>query len=134
MQAALIFRIFLGGFNRSFFPSNSTHYRTMYFCPSCANMLLIDESIGGNSLSCQTCPYIYKIQDPLSQKKQFTRKTLDDILGGQDQWENVDQADATCPKCEHNRAYFMQIQTRSADEPMTTFYKCVKCSRDWKEN
>lgn len=30
----------------------------------------------------------------------------------------------TCPKCEHPRAYFMQIQTRSADEPMTTFYKC----------
>lgn len=38
-----------------------------------------------------------------------------------------------CPKCEHDRAYFMQIQTRSADEPMTTFYKCCKCGHRWRE-
>lgn len=27
---------------------------------------------------------------------------------------------ATCPKCDHGRAYFYQLQIRSADEPMTT--------------
>jgi len=26
----------------------------------------------------------------------------------------------TCEKCEHGRAYFYQLQIRSADEPMTT--------------
>ena len=26
---------------------------------------------------------------------------------------------AVCPKCENDRAYFKQIQIRSADEPMT---------------
>ncbi|PVU85391.1 hypothetical protein BB560_007037 [Smittium megazygosporum] len=43
---------------------------------------------------------------------------------------------AVCPKCEHERAYFMQIQIRSADEPMTTFYKCCQqeCSHQWREN
>lgn len=42
---------------------------------------------------------------------------------------------AVCPKCAHNRAFFMQIQTRSADEPMTTFYKCANfsCGARWKE-
>lgn len=30
---------------------------------------------------------------------------------------------ALCPACGHRRAYFMQLQIRSADEPMTTFYK-----------
>lgn len=30
---------------------------------------------------------------------------------------------ALCPKCANVKAFFMQIQTRSADEPMTTFYK-----------
>jgi DNA-directed RNA polymerase III subunit RPC11 len=31
-----------------------------------------------------------------------------------------------CPKeCGSDRAFFMQIQIRSADEPSTTFYKCV---------
>jgi DNA-directed RNA polymerase subunit M/transcription elongation factor TFIIS len=27
---------------------------------------------------------------------------------------------ASCDKCNHNRAYFFQLQIRSADEPMTT--------------
>ena len=41
----------------------------------------------------------------------------------------------TCPKCGHLRAYFMQIQTRSADEPMTTFYKCceISCGHRWRD-
>ena len=30
---------------------------------------------------------------------------------------------AQCPKCENNRAFYMQLQIRSADEPMTTFYR-----------
>lgn len=40
-----------------------------------------------------------------------------------------------CPKCEHPRAYFMQLQTRSADEPMTTFYKCCRaqCGHRWRD-
>lgn len=42
----------------------------------------------------------------------------------------------TCPNCSYGQAYFMQIQIRSADEPMTTFYKCcnIDCSHRWKEN
>lgn len=32
---------------------------------------------------------------------------------------------ANCPKCGHNEAYFMQLQIRSADEPMTTFFKVL---------
>ena len=57
------------------------------------------------------------------------RKEVDDVLGGKEAWENVDQTDSQCPveSCGSVRAYFMQIQIRSADEPMTTFYKCVKC-------
>lgn len=63
------------------------------------------------------------------------RKQIDDVLGGADAWKNVDQTDAICSKCGNNHAFFMQIQTRSADEPMTTFYKCTnfKCNNQWKE-
>lgn len=41
----------------------------------------------------------------------------------------------TCPKCEHGRAYFMQIQIRSADEPSSIFYKCCNpsCNYQWRE-
>jgi len=56
-------------------------------------------------------------------------------LGGSAAWDNVDSTDADCPKCDNKRAYFMQIQTRSADEPMTTFYKCTnqECGNRWRD-
>lgn len=38
-----------------------------------------------------------------------------------------------CPKCEHNEVYAWQIQTRAADEPSTTFYRCAKCGYTWRE-
>jgi DNA-directed RNA polymerase III subunit RPC11 len=34
------------------------------------------------------------------------RKEVDDVMGGKDAWENVDDMAATCPKCSHPRAYF----------------------------
>jgi DNA-directed RNA polymerase subunit M/transcription elongation factor TFIIS len=38
----------------------------------------------------------------------------------------------TCSKCKSKRTYFYQMQTRSADEPMTTFVTCLKCENRWK--
>ena len=45
------------------------------------------------------------------------------------------QTDVVCDKCGCREAYFMQIQIRSADEPMTTFYRCtnMKCNFIWRE-
>jgi DNA-directed RNA polymerase III subunit RPC11 len=39
----------------------------------------------------------------------------------------------TCPSCQADQAYFVEVQTRSADEPATLFYKCVDCGHRWKE-
>ena len=36
--------------------------------------------------------------------------------------------------CGSTKAYYRQMQIRSADEPMTTFYKCVECGAQWREN
>jgi len=33
-----------------------------------------------------------------------------------------------CRKCKVSRGSIFQMQTRSADEPMTTFYKCANCN------
>ena len=38
-----------------------------------------------------------------------------------------------CPGCQSKKAYFYQLQTRSADEPPTSFYKCVACAKQWRE-
>jgi DNA-directed RNA polymerase III subunit RPC11 len=41
---------------------------------------------------------------------------------------------ANCAKCGNDRAYYQQLQIRSADEPMTTFYKCTSCGLRWRED
>ena len=99
------------------------------------------------------------------------RKEVDDVLGGDDMWKHADSTagallfvfasevsslipdTASCPKCDHDRAYFYQLQIRSADEPMTTckspvflsrlpdagtnvaaVYRCASCGNQWREN
>ena len=64
---------------------------------------------------------------------QLDRKAVDDVLGGKEAWKDVDQTDATCPNCSFRKAYFYQVQIRSADEPMTVFYKCADCGHQWRE-
>ena len=38
----------------------------------------------------------------------------------------------TCGKCKSNECTYYQMQTRSADEPMTTFVTCINCGNRWK--
>ncbi|CAO3653920.1 unnamed protein product [Mucor fragilis] len=37
-----------------------------------------------------------------------------------------------CGKCRGRKCTYFQMQTRSADEPMTTFVTCVNCGNHWK--
>eukprot|EP00124_Ichthyophonus_hoferi_P005047 Ihof_evm3s651 gene=Ihof_evmTU3s651 len=37
-----------------------------------------------------------------------------------------------CGKCKKNNCSYYQMQTRSADEPMTTFVSCNVCGNKWK--
>jgi transcription elongation factor S-II len=38
----------------------------------------------------------------------------------------------TCRKCRSKECSYYQLQTRSADEPMTTFVTCIPCGNRWK--
>jgi transcription elongation factor S-II len=37
-----------------------------------------------------------------------------------------------CGKCKSKKTTYFQLQTRSADEPMTTFVTCKECGKQWK--
>lgn len=37
-----------------------------------------------------------------------------------------------CYKCKKRKCTYYQLQTRSADEPMTTFVTCLVCGNRWK--
>ena len=37
-----------------------------------------------------------------------------------------------CRKCSSRSCSYYEVQTRSADEPMTTFVSCLNCEKNWK--
>ena len=37
-----------------------------------------------------------------------------------------------CWKCKKRKCTYYELQTRSADEPMTTFVSCLSCGNHWK--
>lgn len=38
----------------------------------------------------------------------------------------------TCMRCKSKKTTYYQLQTRSADEPMTTYVSCLSCGKNWK--
>ena len=62
---------------------------------------------------------------PIYSRRNFERKERDDVFGGPGAWDNAQKARVLCPKdeCPGEEAAFFQVQIRSADEPMTSFYK-----------
>lgn len=39
----------------------------------------------------------------------------------------------TCHKCKSQKTVYTSMQIRSADEPMTTFVRCLNCGKSWKD-
>ncbi len=78
-----------------------------------------------NRLECQTCPYQYLLKKSYYERKVFVRKEREDVFGGPGAWDNADKCKIQCPvtNCDGEEAAFFQVQIRSADEPMTGFYK-----------
>lgn len=64
----------------------------------------------------------------------FYSKDLDEIRNKSifKQQEATDDGLFKCGKCKTRRTTYQQMQTRSADEPATTFVSCLNCGNRWK--
>ena len=58
------------------------------------------------------------------------KQNLQDAMVAADTSATTDQF--KCGKCKFRKAKYYQMQTRSADEPMTTFVTCLNCNHRWK--
>lgn len=57
-------------------------------------------------------------------------QNLREAKAAQDTEAETDQF--RCGRCGQRRTKYYQLQTRSADEPMTTFVTCINCGNRWK--
>lgn len=80
---------------------------------------------------CRSCEY----EEEIKGSKTIKSNTPDgnDIAIVSDNAVTLPKEHINCPKCGHPEAYYNIRQTRSADEPSTTFYRCCKCSYSWRE-
>lgn len=64
------------------------------------------------------------------QNKEIKDKALFECERGQAPKASTDQF--KCGRCGQRKCTYYQMQTRSADEPMTTYVTCVNCNNHWK--
>uniref|UniRef100_A0A1J3DJL8 DNA-directed RNA polymerase subunit n=1 Tax=Noccaea caerulescens TaxID=107243 RepID=A0A1J3DJL8_NOCCA len=102
----------------------------MEFCPTCGNMLRYDRS----RFFCSTCPYIACIERQVEIKKKqlLVKKSIEPVVTKEDIPKEA-ETETSCPRCGHDKAYFRSMQIRSADEPESRFYRCLKCELTWRE-
>ena len=63
-------------------------------------------------------------------RAKFTKEAIDDHQMARTQGAKTSLL--TCSKCKKNNVVYSEMQTRSADEPMTTFAYCQECGHRWK--
>ncbi len=99
----------------------------MKFCPKCEVKLKKSDS----GLQCSKCGYTEgeevkqakKVVEEQEANKEFN------VFEGE---ESLPTIKIECEKCGNNEAVWWMLQTRSADEPTTQFYRCTKCKYTWR--
>ena len=101
----------------------------MKFCPKCEVKLKKSDS----GLQCSKCGYT-EGQEVKQTKKAEEPEVEESILAfeGDEGEESLPTIKIECEKCGHDEAVWWMLQTRSADEPTTQFYRCTKCKNTWR--
>ena len=99
----------------------------MNFCPKCGSLLLPDAN---KKLKCG-CGYISRQNKPIIIKEKVENGSKIELVDKKIQV--LPKTSADCTKCGNNQAYYWTVQTRSGDEAETVFFKCCKCSHQWRQ-
>ena len=97
------------------------------------NPLLCERIMSGDLLPTTLQDMTHQDLCPEKWQKRLEEKTIRDELRYKPRIEaSTDMF--TCRKCKKNLCTYYQLQTRSADEPMTTFVTCISegCGSRWK--
>jgi len=108
------------------------HIASIEFCKKCG-MILVPIKKGKNTyLQCRSCHKKVKADvRSLKISEELTKTTGVTVL--ETNTTLLPMTTMECLKCGNGKAYFWLQQTRSADEPPTQFFRCVKCKHTWRE-
>ena len=95
-------------------------------------LLVVTVDNGRHRMECRCCPYALPIVDTIYSRRDFERVEKEDVFGGPGAWENAQKMRTACRRdeCDGQEAAFYQLQIRSADEPMTTFFRVCAPSKN----
>jgi len=68
---------------------------------------------------------------PEQWKKIIDDKLAKDMAALEDKPKSM-STEFKCAKCKGREVVYQELQTRSADEPMTVFFTCLICNHKWK--
>lgn len=97
------------------------------FCPSCGSMMRPADG----KYVCIGCGAEKEIGEKVEKFTTSTEEKETTVV--KEEVVTLPKTRILCPKCSNREAYFTIRQTRSADEPSTTFYRCCKCNYSWRE-
>jgi transcription factor S len=102
----------------------------MKFCPKCEARLKLANS--DSEFICPKCGYSEKGTKAAKQLKSEGSSVTISVLDEKEKSQALPVIKIECAKCGNSEAVWWMLQTRSADEPTTQFYRCVKCSYTWR--
>ena len=101
----------------------------MKFCPEC-DVRLVRR---GSGLECPRCGHASADEArPKPPEKPAAPSTFN-VLDESEANAAQSTIKKECEKCGNDEAVWWMLQTRSADEPTTQFYRCTKCSYTWRD-
>lgn len=107
----------------------------MEFCPKCGGLLSVARRSNEVVLKCRKCGYTKSSEEGYVKvvKGIRRRQVVGVIVEDEEASLHPKTTDVQCPSCGNREAYWWTVQTRSADEPSTQFFRCTKCGHTWRE-
>ena len=101
----------------------------MRFCPECKARMRRMEG----TLVCSRCDYKEAGSSPSLASQDAEAVPEMNVLAEGEGKETLPTIKIDCSKCDHTEAVWWMLQTRSADEPTTQFYRCTGCGHTWRD-
>ncbi|MBU1204015.1 MAG: transcription factor S [Nanoarchaeota archaeon] len=101
----------------------------MQFCPKCGSLLLPKED-NPKKVKC-SCGYNPKQKKIFSISERVENSAKIEVVDKK--LETLPTLSINCPKCGYKKAFYWLVQTRASDEAETQFFRCMKCSHQWRQ-